>query len=76
MCPYNVVKFRVVEVCMTPEELAEFKRLLAKYLDMQCVHCGCCTFEDRHIVTCTDCGEVMGDLKVVVRVLRRYEVKI
>ena len=53
---------------MTEQELAEFKRLLALYLDMQCVTCEGTEFEDRHIVTCTTCGKVMGDFKTNVQV--------
>ena len=51
---------------MTKEELAEFKRLLALYLDMTCAHCHSTTIEDRHILTCVGCGAVLDDVKQIV----------
>lgn len=51
---------------MSPEELREFKRLLALYLDITCPHCKNGEIEDRHLLTCTSCGVVLSDLKTLV----------
>lgn len=51
---------------MTQEEVREFKRLLALYLDIRCRHCSTGEIEDRHILTCTSCGVVLDDLKTLV----------
>jgi hypothetical protein len=51
---------------MTQEEVREFKRLLALYLDITCLHCKDAAIEDRHILTCTACGVVLSDLKKLV----------
>lgn len=48
------------------EELALFKQLLKRYLNVACPECECSDLEDRHILTCTECGTILGDLRTII----------
>lgn len=51
---------------LSPEELALFKQLLKRYINVHCQGCECANLEDRHILTCTECGSVLTDLRTLI----------
>ena len=55
----------MAETPLNEQELALFKTLLHRYLGTTCTHCGNAQIEDRHILTCTQCGIVLSDLRLI-----------
>lgn len=48
------------------EELGLFKALLKRYIDLNCPDCECSSLEDRHILTCSECGAILADLRTLL----------
>lgn len=51
---------------LSRDEAKTLKCLLARYLRLRCVHCESLQFEDRHIVTCWQCGAEISDIATIV----------